>query len=219
MSPETLPPFRYRQPQITGVEDVEKYVPGGYHPVDIGDVIRAGEQSYQVIHKLGHGGFSTVWLVRDCAHSSSHFALKILCAGVVEGGELNILQHLGKVAGPGHPNVLALCSSFQISGPNGQHQCLVLPVLGPSLENTKVVAALAGSTRHQVCQQVASAVSFLHHHGVCHGGKLNSSFPTLALDWLLLIHTNIFWQTLLHLTLHSSFQIFSLCLQLRYANF
>ncbi|XP_044715592.1 uncharacterized protein HRG_10773 [Hirsutella rhossiliensis] len=61
LSPEPLPPFRYRQPQMACVEDVEKYVPGGYHPVDIGDVIHTGEQSYQIIHKLGHGGSSTVW--------------------------------------------------------------------------------------------------------------------------------------------------------------
>ncbi|KAM4057490.1 kinase [Hirsutella rhossiliensis] len=169
LSPEPLPPFRYRQPQMACVEDVEKYVPGGYHPVDIGDVIHTGEQSYQIIHKLGHGGSSTVWLVRDCAHASSHFALKILCADAVESCELNILQHLRKVAGPGHPNVLAYYSSFQISGPNGEHQCFILPVLGPSLQNTKVDAALSYSIRHQVCQQVASAVSFLHHYGVCHG--------------------------------------------------
>lgn len=168
------------------VEDVEKYVPGGYHPVDIGDVIDATEQSYRVIHKLGHGGFSTVWLVRTCAHPSSYFALKILCADVGEiCFELEIFQHLRETAGPGHPNVLPLCDSFKIFGPNGEHQCLILPVLGPSLKNRKVVEALSCSTRQQVCRQIANAIAFLHDHGVCHGGmyaQLHSQ--NLALHWL-----------------------------------
>lgn len=180
MSQDPLPYFRYRQPDMAWVEDVEKYVPGGYHPVDIGDVIHSNEQSYEVIHKLGHGGFSTVWLVRDCVHTSSHFALKILRADDVEDCKLNILLHLRKVAGPGHPNVLAYYNTFKISGPNGKHHCFVLPVLGPILQSTKAVAALTDSVRHQLCHQVASAVSFLHYHGVCHGGTFSPSSPSLS---------------------------------------
>ncbi|POR38086.1 Uncharacterized protein TPAR_01723 [Tolypocladium paradoxum] len=147
MSLETLPPSRFPQTLLPYVEDVEKYAPGGYHPVDIGDVIRTDEQDYEVIHKLGHGGFSTVW------------------ADI----ELNVLQHLRRVAGPGHPNAVVLYDSFTISGPNGEHRCLAFPVLGPSLQKVGVVAALSGTVRHQVCQQVASAMTFLHHHRVCHG--------------------------------------------------
>ncbi|CAK7273357.1 hypothetical protein SEPCBS57363_005612, partial [Sporothrix epigloea] len=51
-----LPPFRYIQPFHVDVEDVEQYAPGGYHPVDIGDVICAGKTKYKAVHKLGHGG-------------------------------------------------------------------------------------------------------------------------------------------------------------------
>ena len=46
------------------VENVERYMPGGYHPIDIGDTISNGEDSYTVAHKLGYGGFSTAWLVK-----------------------------------------------------------------------------------------------------------------------------------------------------------
>ncbi|QLI69139.1 Serine/threonine-protein kinase AFC3 [Metarhizium brunneum] len=159
------------------VEDAEKYASGGYHPVDIGDTICNGERAYEVIHKLGHGGFSTVWVVRSCAPSPSYFALKILCAEAVDmtDGELNVLQHLRTVAGPGHPNVVVLYDSFKISGPNGKHCCLSFPVLGPSLQKINVSAALSSNMRHQVCQQVASAMAFLHHHGVCHGDLTASS--------------------------------------------
>ncbi|KNZ76817.1 Lysine-specific demethylase 3A [Termitomyces sp. J132] len=44
------------------VENVEKYAPGGYHPVLFGDVYH---DRYHIVHKLGHGSFSTVWLTRD----------------------------------------------------------------------------------------------------------------------------------------------------------
>ncbi|EGX93717.1 protein kinase, putative [Cordyceps militaris CM01] len=168
---DSPPPFRYRQPLMPYVEDVEKYLPGGYHPVDLGDTICAGERAYQVIHKLGYGGLSTVWLVRSCARSPSYFALKVLRAnlGDMKDGELRILQHLRAVAGAGHPNVVVLHDSFKVSGPNGEHHCLVFPVLGPSLDNVNIKITLPSTTRHKVCQQVASATTFLHHHGVCHG--------------------------------------------------
>lgn len=45
------------------VESLEHYCPGGYHPVHLGDTFSAGR--YEVIHKLGHGSYSTVWLCKD----------------------------------------------------------------------------------------------------------------------------------------------------------
>jgi serine/threonine-protein kinase SRPK3 len=39
------------------------YRPGGYHPVCLGDTFKGGR--YKVHHKLGWGGFSTVWLAKD----------------------------------------------------------------------------------------------------------------------------------------------------------
>jgi len=44
-------------------EDIAQYCPGGYHPVHLGDCFKNGQ--YQIIHKLGFGSFSTVWLARD----------------------------------------------------------------------------------------------------------------------------------------------------------
>ncbi|KAK1770396.1 kinase domain-containing protein [Phialemonium atrogriseum] len=170
---EILPPFLYRQPRMEHIEDVGKYVPGGYHPVDIGDIIGTSDQSYEVIHKLGYGGFSTVWLVRSCGDMHSYFALKILCADVPNVNELNVLQYLRKSASP-HANVVTLHDSFKVSGPNGEHHCLVFPVLDPSLQNPRVADALPGPTRYQVCCQVTSAIAFLHGQGICHGGSIKA---------------------------------------------
>ncbi|RYP83309.1 hypothetical protein DL769_001396 [Monosporascus sp. CRB-8-3] len=163
------PSFTHLHQRIQYVEEIRMYMPGGFHPVDIGDVIGTNDSQYEVVHKLGYGGFSTVWLVRSCGNVCSYFALKILRADVTDVDELRILQHLRSVDGPGHPNVVTLYDSFKVAGPNGNHQCLVFPVLGPSLQNFKVVEALSGPVRLQVCQQVASAVAFLHDRGICHG--------------------------------------------------
>ncbi|KAB8202502.1 hypothetical protein BDV34DRAFT_228309 [Aspergillus parasiticus] len=62
---ENVPYFEY-QP-IEGVERLERYRPGGYHPIHIGDVLKG---RYRVVHKLGHGAYSTIWLSRD-EHTSS----------------------------------------------------------------------------------------------------------------------------------------------------
>jgi len=50
----------------TTIRDVEEgkdaYRLHGFHPVYIGDVYN---ERYEVLHKIGYGRYSTVWLVKD----------------------------------------------------------------------------------------------------------------------------------------------------------
>ncbi|EFR02619.1 serine/threonine protein kinase [Nannizzia gypsea CBS 118893] len=48
---------------IEECEELERYCPGGYHPVKLGDQLCNGR--YSVAQMLGHGGSSTVWLASD----------------------------------------------------------------------------------------------------------------------------------------------------------
>ena len=77
---EGLPLLLYQWQE--GIEDLENYHPGGYHPAHIiGD--RYHNSRYEIIHKLGFGSYSTVWLAKD--HLKSRFvALKIVVAKAPE---------------------------------------------------------------------------------------------------------------------------------------
>ena len=44
-------------------EPLHRYRQGDYHPVTLGECLKAGR--YKVLHKLGWGGYSTVWAARD----------------------------------------------------------------------------------------------------------------------------------------------------------
>lgn len=52
--------------EMTSSSNIEEgrdaYHPGGFHPVYIGDVY---VNKYEVMSKIGYGGYSTVWLVKD----------------------------------------------------------------------------------------------------------------------------------------------------------
>ncbi|KAL3456521.1 kinase domain-containing protein [Aspergillus heterothallicus] len=72
---QDLPILDY-QP-IEDVERLERYRPGGYCPMLVGDIL---QNRYKVVHKLGHGTFSTVWLAHDRLQES-YVAVKVSTAG------------------------------------------------------------------------------------------------------------------------------------------
>ncbi|KAI1178381.1 kinase domain-containing protein [Nemania sp. FL0916] len=177
-STDSSPPIRdYRFPRLTTieVEGMDKYAPGGFHPIAIPSEVGSGLSRFKILHKLGYGGFSTIWLVRSNV-DGRYYALKILCANIPRtNNELAILWHLKTVAPRGHPNVVMLHETFIIKGPNGEHRCLLFPVLGPSLRTVDVGQTLLGEGRERVCRQVASGLAFLHEHGICHGDLSRSN--------------------------------------------
>lgn len=124
--------FGYKYaPGPDGCEDLEKYEPGGYHPVRLGDVY----SRFEVVHKLGSGGSATIWLARD-TENDGLVALKILTAESSERNqEVRIHTYLHEKCSDTleATRVAAPMEWFEFNGPNGSHLCLVFEVLGPSI--------------------------------------------------------------------------------------
>jgi serine/threonine-protein kinase SRPK3 len=139
-------------------ESTKDYRPGGYHPIEIGDLFN---NRYLVVQKLGWGHFSTVWLCLDRSHGT-YVAMKVQksAANYTEAA-LDEIELLLKISSnykspiwvdsikqyhpeqvneindrgvtTGHTYVVQLLNTFSHSGPNGIHICLVFEVLGVNL--------------------------------------------------------------------------------------
>jgi serine/threonine-protein kinase SRPK3 len=151
-------------------EDLERYEPGGFHPVHLGDYY--DDMRYKIVHKLGAGGFSTVWLARD-ELEHKWVALKIVLAdksASVKAKSLCLHDTMQRGSGA---ILVVQHRYFIINGPNGLHLCLVLPVLGPSASqlsdgfDSRIRPWLSRRTGYQVTK----ALTDLHAQGLCHGGK------------------------------------------------
>ena len=88
--------------------------------------------------------------------------------------EIQIYRHLASRSGshPGSDRVIALFDHFKVQGANGEHDVLVLQVIGPHLEamfddDPTVIQQMIKSLTHQV----ALGTSFLHDCGVVHAGE------------------------------------------------
>jgi len=167
-------------PYLVGypAEDLSKYRPGGYHPVHLGDLYKAGR--YRIIHKLGWGGYSTVWLARD-EEASQNVALKINTSDAPPiRNELTTLQQIQQIhvneTPPSIAGAVKLLDEFQIYGPNGNHQCIVTELLGPTISMTLEEydlpsRRLSPKWAKGVTRQLLTTLGSLHQHGIAHGGK------------------------------------------------
>ncbi|KAK3309878.1 kinase-like domain-containing protein [Chaetomium strumarium] len=171
-------------------EDIGKYCEGGLCPIELGDRLA---NRFTVLHKLGYGGFATVWLVRDDDERHGRYvALKVVSASWSQDYEpaavVNRLRQFERDNGSPGLFVLELEHVFHTSR-NGRHLCQVFPVLGPSLAsfNTfddKLYLPFAKS----FARQLAKALDTLHSLGIRHGDfmlknvaiKLDKSLDSLT---------------------------------------
>ncbi|KAJ4313792.1 hypothetical protein N0V84_009253 [Fusarium piperis] len=109
--------LRFLPAQVGDTEELELYQTGGFHPVHLGDLYDEGR--YRIVHKLGAGGFSTVWLAYDSL-LSCWVALKIVVADksiVVEAKA--VLCH-SITSQWSDDRFITYTRYFHIEGPNGR---------------------------------------------------------------------------------------------------
>lgn len=153
-----------------GLEPLGEYQYGGFHPVHLGDTLGASNR-YRVIHKLGHGGFATVWLCRD-SQDLGYVAVKVMVADINPETLPDLTLTRLNQTSPGAEYIGIPLDSFSITGPNGQHQCIVLPVLGPCV-SPRLWLSLKDPvpTLRKMAYQSVLAMQFLHKNNLCHGGR------------------------------------------------
>ncbi|KAG6099412.1 hypothetical protein E4U30_006684 [Claviceps sp. LM220 group G6] len=114
-------------------EPLYRYRPGGYHPTALGDALKDGR--YKILHKLGWGGFATTWAAKD-RKDDRYVAIKITMSELENSRELKVLRALSALSEnhPGSAHVNRLLDHFTLVGPNGTHNCLVLELVGPGVQ-------------------------------------------------------------------------------------
>jgi serine/threonine-protein kinase SRPK3 len=111
------------------------------------------------------------------ARNQAYVALKVSVANVHgKSRELKILRTLAEL-NPGETgarHVMQLLDHFNIDGPNGKHECLVLEFLGPSISDVLDMRfndeRLPGTLAKTSVQQALAGLAYLHKHKIGHGG-------------------------------------------------
>jgi len=175
-----MPSLRFIPSGLEDVECTEDYQPGGFHPVAIADLFAEGR--YRVVHKLGSGGSSTIWLAREEGGFGGLVTIKVMRAelssnnSIEEVPELSVPRSISSLV-PG-ANVQTPQDYFVEVGPNGSHLCLVYRLAGPSiLAMSFSPGRVVGSRRlrkdlaKKVAKQLACTVELMHNSGFVHGGS------------------------------------------------
>ncbi|KAJ5885081.1 kinase domain-containing protein, partial [Penicillium taxi] len=135
-------------------EPIERYADGTYYPLHIGEIL---VDTYRIVHKLGWGGFSTVWMAQNIK-THSMVALKINVPGDVGDQELSIQKEiLLTVEDLSHHSTFL--DTFTLKGLRVTHLVIVSPVRGP---NPYYYSSMPMKTRMSAAKQLLMAIKSLH---------------------------------------------------------
>ncbi|KAJ5697873.1 protein kinase-like protein [Penicillium malachiteum] len=152
------------------VEKPEKYRAGGYYPAVVGDTLK---ERYQIVHKLGHGSYSTIWLARD-TQKEAYVALKINTADF-KSDQAKIQSSLSDscyLENPGWPMIPILQDHFKLESPNGVHECYTTSLARISVANSMAMpvdSAFSVEVARSLVAQLIHAVAYIHSRGIVHG--------------------------------------------------
>nr|POE62422.1 serine/threonine-protein kinase srpk [Quercus suber] len=145
-------------------ETISGYVAKHYYPVSIGNLFR---ERYKVIAKLGYGSASTVWLCHDLRKEQDYVALKVYINSSKVHREVPIYDHINSLNSQhgGRHHVRQMLDSFEITGPDGKHTCLVHEALGMNMDELRELVPeemFAPDLVRQTLRDILRAMHFLH---------------------------------------------------------
>lgn len=146
-------------------EPFERYLRGDlYYPIRIGQILI---QTYRIEHKLGHGGFSTVWMAHDI-RKKRDVALKIIVSGDAGEYELSMQNEIIRTV-QDTSDLLTYEDTFLLRGYRGDHRVLVFPVRGPSLGSC--LKQMSVAARMSAARPLLKALKCLHNGGIVYRGE------------------------------------------------
>lgn len=155
----------------------------------IGDLLN---QQYQVVHKLGRGVFSTVWLAYD-RESGKDVALKVLASAALESAAKEFEIHLTLAQRLQDHSQLILCQNhFVLSRVDAEdetkhdHHVLVLPLQGPNTMTLQQDLKEPLLSHMKVAKQLLQAIASLHKANFVHRGRQRFRLNPIVKDCVLL---------------------------------
>lgn len=160
--------------QDYNAEDAKQYEPGGFHPVHLDEYY--DNNRYRVVHKLGAGGFSTVWLAQDVP-DRRWVGLKFIVADESENYNARSSAIIADPILASSELLVTPEREFWVNGPNGRHLCFVLPFVGPNLSTLSagIYSRISSRFAANLSKQAAQAMQLLHSRDRCHGNSTASS--------------------------------------------
>jgi serine/threonine protein kinase len=167
---------------IEDIELIERYTAGGYYPVQIGDQFCA--LRFQIVHKLGFGASSTIWLARD-KRLAKYVAIKFAVSRLdrpFESAILRILRDDERCNAELQASLTLIpevLHGFEVQGPEIQgirtkHHCLVTTPARMSIAEAREASnkrLFKPSVAHSITAQLVQAVALMHSRGVVHAGR------------------------------------------------
>ncbi|PYI02454.1 kinase domain protein [Aspergillus sclerotiicarbonarius CBS 121057] len=157
-----------------------------FYPIHIGELLNS---RYKVLGKLGYGSYSTVWLCHDKTNYD-YVAVKVLTTGASEQAssrEVNAYEHLSRLGSShiGGAYIRGLYDTFDISGPNGVHRCLVQPPMHLSIHELRLRAKSCKFSEPLLKQTlicILQALDFLHREANIVHSDIKASNILLSID-------------------------------------
>ncbi|KAJ5713534.1 protein kinase-like protein [Penicillium malachiteum] len=163
------------------VESPDKYRSGGYYPALVGDTLK---ERYQIVDKLGHGSYSTIWLARD-TQKEVYVALKINTADF-QSNQTKVQSSLFDscyLENIGWSMIPILQDHFKTESPNGGHECYVTSPARISVANSvERGSSFSVEVARSLVAQLIHAVAYIHN---IHIGNIlidiTTSFDSLSI--------------------------------------
>lgn len=135
-----------------------------FYPICIGEVL---DHRYRIEHKLGHGGFSTVWMAHDI-QSRTNVALKVMASGNLAEHEYRMQEVVRNIQDT--PRLVTSLETFLLRGDKCDHRVLVFPLRGECLYDLSVKQK-SMTTRMSAAKQLLKTLESLSEAGIVHRGE------------------------------------------------